>query len=60
MQFLERSKGTHPLGRPGNAEEVAKVIRFLASDDSSFMTGTQVPVDGGRQAVCNNTLKSER
>lgn len=36
-----------PLGRLGTAEEVAKVIVFLATDDSSFMTGSEVFVDGG-------------
>lgn len=38
----------HPIGRLGRAEEVASVIAFLASDDSSFMTGLSIPVDGGR------------
>lgn len=36
------------LGRMGRKEEVAKVIAFLASDDNSFITGSQVIVDGGR------------
>ncbi|KAI0217105.1 Tropinone reductase 2 [Lamellibrachia satsuma] len=52
MQFLERSKTTHALGRPGNAEEVASTIAFLASDSASFITGVQIPVDGGRHAMC--------
>ena len=51
-QFLERSKDTHALGRPGNAEEVANVIAFLASSDASFITGATLPVDGGRHAMC--------
>ena len=37
----------HALGRIGSPEEVAKVALFLASDDSSFVTGTAVAVDGG-------------
>ena len=37
----------HPMNRIGLPEEVAKVALFLASDDSSFMTGEAVPVDGG-------------
>lgn len=51
-KFLERSKETHPLGRPGVAEEVANTITFLASELASFITAVNVPVDGGRHAVC--------
>ncbi|KAL3883096.1 hypothetical protein ACJMK2_029389 [Sinanodonta woodiana] len=51
-KFLERSKETHALGRPGNPEEVASTIAFLASDSASFITGVAVPVDGGRHAMC--------
>ena len=36
-----------PLGRTGHDEEVAKVVAFLASDDSSFVNGSEVFVDGG-------------
>jgi NAD(P)-dependent dehydrogenase (short-subunit alcohol dehydrogenase family) len=45
---LDRLGTTPPLGRPGRAEEVAEVIAFLASDRSSYMTGTTVDVSGGR------------
>ena len=41
----------HPLGRLGNAEEVARCALFLASDDASFVTGTSLAVDGGYLAV---------
>ncbi|KAK3871075.1 hypothetical protein Pcinc_023721 [Petrolisthes cinctipes] len=52
-QFLERSKQTHALGRPGEDWEVAEAITFLASENTaSFITGTTLSVDGGRQAMC--------
>lgn len=46
----EALKKLHPLGRLGKPEEVASVIVFLLSDDSSFMTGSEVVVDGGYTA----------
>jgi NAD(P)-dependent dehydrogenase (short-subunit alcohol dehydrogenase family) len=39
-----------PMGRPAAPEEIAGVAAFLASDDSSFMTGVTLPVDGGMVA----------
>ncbi|KAH8407789.1 hypothetical protein KR222_007817 [Zaprionus bogoriensis] len=51
-KFLERAKETHALGRPGDAKEVAAAIAFLASDEASFTTGVNLPVDGGRHAMC--------
>jgi NAD(P)-dependent dehydrogenase (short-subunit alcohol dehydrogenase family) len=50
--FLERSKLTHPLGRPGQPEEVAELILFLASDRAGWMTGETIPIDGGRHLTC--------
>ncbi|MFT4726837.1 MAG: 3(or 17)beta-hydroxysteroid dehydrogenase [Granulosicoccus sp.] len=40
----------HPLGRIANTADIAKAILFLASDDSAFMTGVSMPVDGGYTA----------
>jgi NAD(P)-dependent dehydrogenase (short-subunit alcohol dehydrogenase family) len=50
--FLERSKTTHPLGRPGDPEEIASLILFLASDRAAWMTGETIPIDGGRHLTC--------
>jgi NAD(P)-dependent dehydrogenase (short-subunit alcohol dehydrogenase family) len=50
--FLERSKETHPLGRPGQAGEIAALILFLASDRAGWMTGETIPIDGGRHLTC--------
>lgn len=41
---------TTPMGRLGEPEEIASVIAFLASDESSFMTGSEVVADGGYTA----------
>jgi NAD(P)-dependent dehydrogenase (short-subunit alcohol dehydrogenase family) len=40
-----------PLGRMGRADEVASTALFLASDESSFITGAELPVDGGMAQV---------
>lgn len=40
-----------PMGRPGQAEEIARAALFLASEDSSFMTGASLVVDGGISAA---------
>ncbi|XP_061528129.1 3-oxoacyl-[acyl-carrier-protein] reductase FabG-like [Phycodurus eques] len=51
-KFLEKCKQTHALGRPGEVDEVAHSIAFLASDAASFITGVNLPIDGGRHAMC--------
>jgi len=48
---IARIVSTIPMGRMGKTEEVAKVALFLASDDSSFVTGIELFVDGGRAQV---------
>jgi NAD(P)-dependent dehydrogenase (short-subunit alcohol dehydrogenase family) len=50
--FLTRAQETHPLGRPGQPEEVAELILFLASSRSGFITGETIAVDGGRHLTC--------
>jgi len=50
--FLEHSKTTHPLGRVGQAGEVAELIYFLASDRASWITGATYSIDGGRAQTC--------
>jgi NAD(P)-dependent dehydrogenase (short-subunit alcohol dehydrogenase family) len=42
---------TIPLGRPGEVEEVAAVILFLASDEASYVTGAAWASDGGMTAI---------
>ncbi len=50
-QALTETGAALPLGRVGHAEEVAKVVLFLACDDASFVTGVLLPVDGGNTAA---------
>lgn len=48
--FLEEMSAGVALGRPGTPEEMAQVITFLASDESSYVTGAAIVADGGRTA----------
>jgi NAD(P)-dependent dehydrogenase (short-subunit alcohol dehydrogenase family) len=46
-QRLKMISNSVPLGRLGTPDEIAKAVVFLASDDSSYITGTELFVDGG-------------
>jgi NAD(P)-dependent dehydrogenase (short-subunit alcohol dehydrogenase family) len=40
-----------PMGRMGSSDEIAKAVSFLASDDSSYITGIELSVDGGMAQI---------
>jgi NAD(P)-dependent dehydrogenase (short-subunit alcohol dehydrogenase family) len=50
--FLEHSKATHPVGRPGEPNEIADLIFFLASPHAAWITGETISIDGGRHLTC--------
>jgi NAD(P)-dependent dehydrogenase (short-subunit alcohol dehydrogenase family) len=51
QQFIQNVvKGT-PIGRMGSPDEVAKAVSFLASNDSSYVTGIDLFVDGGMAQI---------
>ena len=48
---LEELKAATPMGRLGTSDELASVIRFLLSDESSFMTGQTIVASSGRMMM---------
>ena len=48
--FLDANNAATPLGRGGTVDEVAPLVVFLLSDESSFISGAEMPVDGGQWA----------
>jgi NAD(P)-dependent dehydrogenase (short-subunit alcohol dehydrogenase family) len=46
-EMFAKLAATQPIGRMGEPQEVATFARFLASDEASFLTGTDYPMDGG-------------
>ena len=51
-KFLDHAKTTHPMGRPGDPQEVAELIFFLASENAGWITGVTYQIDGGRGQTC--------
>jgi NAD(P)-dependent dehydrogenase (short-subunit alcohol dehydrogenase family) len=51
QQRIKMLSGAIPLGRLGRPEEIAKAVAFLASDESSYITGIELFVDGGMAQV---------
>ncbi len=51
VEFEAQAAAAAPLGRSGTPDEIAKVVSFLASDDSSFVTGIELFVDGGSAQI---------
>lgn len=52
---LEACSNVHPMGRLGTAEDIARIIAFLASDDAAFVTGTAFLADGGAMVAIGGT-----
>jgi NAD(P)-dependent dehydrogenase (short-subunit alcohol dehydrogenase family) len=50
-EFVESQAKNIPLGRVGTPDEIAKAVVFLASDDSSFVNGIELFVDGGMARI---------
>ena len=50
-EYWEQQGKNHPLGRLGEASEVADLVAFLVSDRAAFITGTAINIDGGLSAV---------
>ena len=46
-EMFEKLSKTQPIGRMGTPEEIAALALFLCSDDASFITGSNIPIDGG-------------
>jgi NAD(P)-dependent dehydrogenase (short-subunit alcohol dehydrogenase family) len=47
QEMFEKLSKTQPIGRMGRPDEIATLALFLCSDETSFITGTDYPIDGG-------------
>ncbi len=46
-KMLEKLSKTQPIGRMGRPEEIGALVLYLCSNEASFVTGTDFPIDGG-------------
>jgi NAD(P)-dependent dehydrogenase (short-subunit alcohol dehydrogenase family) len=46
-EMFEKLSKTQPIGRMADPEEIATLVLYLCSDEASFITGTDYPIDGG-------------
>ncbi len=51
--FYEKLRSLHPLGRSGTTDDVADLALFLVTEQSSWITGAMIPLDGGRHLATN-------
>jgi cyclopentanol dehydrogenase len=49
-EVLRRRMERVPLGRMGTVDEIVKLVLYLASEDSAYMTGSELVIDGGALA----------
>jgi NAD(P)-dependent dehydrogenase (short-subunit alcohol dehydrogenase family) len=51
---LDNAKNRHPLKEIGSAKDISEVVKFLLEDNSKWMTGQIIPIDGGMSSVKTN------
>jgi NAD(P)-dependent dehydrogenase (short-subunit alcohol dehydrogenase family) len=47
QEMFDTLSKTQPIGRMGKPDEIAALVKYLCSDDASFITGSNFPIDGG-------------